>query len=326
MPKVNFNETPSLPLVIVNPTSAGGATGEGWARTASDLRTHFGAFNCAFTKAAGDARRIAREEAQAGRKLIIACGGDGTISETAHGIIESGASYAELGILPSGTGGDFRRTLNIPTRSADAALTLREGATRTIDVIRVTYRNDANEEATRYCINVASFGMSEAVINRVKRNANTWLPSNNARLLGGQISFASAALRATLAFERLHVRIQNDEHAERRLTVANLCVANARYFGGGMKIAPEAKLNDGLLDIVVIGDLSATKILSNAYRLYLGTHLGIEHVYHTRARRVTTEAVDSQKTVKIEIDGELTGDLPATFEIVPRALRVRCPK
>ncbi|HEX9917563.1 MAG TPA: acylglycerol kinase family protein, partial [Pyrinomonadaceae bacterium] len=98
----------SLPLVIVNPASAGGATGRAWPRLASDLRAHFGAFNCTFTERAGDAAVIARREARAGRNLIIACGGDGTISEVANGILESGAD-AELGMLPSGTGGDFRR-------------------------------------------------------------------------------------------------------------------------------------------------------------------------------------------------------------------------
>ncbi|HZG52405.1 MAG TPA: acylglycerol kinase family protein, partial [Pyrinomonadaceae bacterium] len=110
----------SLPLVIVNPASSGGATGRRWPRLASDLRAHFGAFNCAFTERAGDASVIAEREAGAGRSLLIACGGDGTISEVANGILASGAD-AELGILPSGTGGDFRRTLDLSKRGADAA-------------------------------------------------------------------------------------------------------------------------------------------------------------------------------------------------------------
>src|ERR1700682_1042546 len=104
----------TLPLVIVNPTSAGGPTPALPPRTASDLRTHFGPFKCAFTVKRGDARALSESGAKEGRKLIIACGGDGTISEVANGILESGQD-AEMGILPSGTGGDFRRTLKIPT-------------------------------------------------------------------------------------------------------------------------------------------------------------------------------------------------------------------
>ncbi len=313
-----------LPLVLVNPTSAGGATGAAWARTASDLRAHFGAFNCAFTRQQGDGRKFAFEAARAGRKLIIACGGDGTISEVANGIIESGCE-AELGILPSGTGGDFRRTLNIPTRTADAARSLREGATRKIDVVRVTHRDHEDEEVVRYSINVASFGMSERVVERVKRKGSAWVGANNSPLLGGQASFADAALRAALVFEKPTVRVAIDEQRERQLTLTSLCIANARYFGGGMKIAPEAKLTDGLLDVIHIGDLSKITILANAYRLYLGTHLGMQQVHHTRARRITARAADATVKVKIEVDGESIGSLPATFEIVPQVLRIRIP-
>src|SRR6266851_183675 len=106
----------SLPLVIINPVSAGGATGDAWPKTASELRTHFGAFHPAFTTKPSEAIEIAAEAARKGTKLIIACGGDGTISEVANGILAAG-SDAELGILPSGTGGDFRRSLHIPNRT-----------------------------------------------------------------------------------------------------------------------------------------------------------------------------------------------------------------
>src|ERR671938_1465026 len=127
-----------LPLVIVNPVSAGGATRDVWPGVASDLRTHFGPFSCAFTEKPGDGQRLAATEAEKGRPLIIACGGDGTASEVANGILESGRDV-ELGLLPSGTGGDFRRTLGISMRAATASRALREGRTRRIDVGRVKY-------------------------------------------------------------------------------------------------------------------------------------------------------------------------------------------
>src|SRR5882672_4290222 len=126
----------SLPLVIINPESAGGATREAWPGIASELATHFGAFTPKFTKHAGEGTELASDAARKGTRLIIACGGDGTISEVANGILTSG-SDAELGILPSGTGGDFRKTLGIPLRSAAAARILRDGQTRSIDVGKV---------------------------------------------------------------------------------------------------------------------------------------------------------------------------------------------
>ncbi|MCA1616325.1 MAG: diacylglycerol kinase family lipid kinase [Acidobacteria bacterium] len=313
----------SLPLVIVNPASAGGATGRAWPRLASVLREHFGAFEAAFTKAAGDGRVIAEGEARAGRGLIIACGGDGTVSEVAGGIIASGAGAA-LGLLPSGTGGDFRRTLRIPSRDADAAAALRRGRTVMIDAGRVEYRNGRGERESRCFVNVASCGMGGEVIRRVKESKSDWLPARGGRLLGGRAAFASASVRAAFAYERPRVRVSLDGGPERTFPLTSFCVANARYFGGGMKIAPEAKLTDGLFDAVAVGDLGTLSILANSYRLYLGTHLGMKEVSRTLCARAEVRAEVAGK-VLLEVDGELTGTLPASFEILPRALRVRVP-
>jgi YegS/Rv2252/BmrU family lipid kinase len=314
----------SLPLIIVNPVSAGGATGDAWPGVASAVRRHFGAFEVAFTQRGGEAAEIAEREARAGRRFVIACGGDGTINEVANGILRAEAGEGtELGVLPSGTGGDFRRTLDVPTRTADAARALREGSTRVMDAGRVRFVNARGEEESRFFVNVASFGMGGDVINRVKTRSG--LPAGAARLLGGKASFAAAALQAALAFEKPSVRISLDGGPESQLTVANFCVANARYFGGGMKIAPNAKVDDGRFDVVAVGDVSALTVLANSYRLYLGTHLGMQEVRHALARRVRAESA-SVEAVKLEVDGELVGRLPAEFEILPGALRVRCPR
>src|SRR5438046_6550003 len=145
----------SLPIVIVNPASADGATREVWPKFASDLRTHFGPFTVAFTEGIGHGRQLAAEAGKQGTKLVIACGGDGTISEVANGIIESN-SEAELGILPGGTGGDFRRSLKISTNVATAARTLRDGRERLIDVGRVTFVKEAGERETVFIVIVRS--------------------------------------------------------------------------------------------------------------------------------------------------------------------------
>ena len=310
-----------LPLIVVNPASAGGATGRAWPGVASAVARHFGPFEVAFTKRPGEAAEIAERAARSGRRLVIACGGDGTINEVANGLLRA-ESEAELGLLPSGTGGDFRRTLGVPQRAADAAKALREGAARSMDAGRVTFVNDVGAEESRFFVNVASFGMGGDVIRRVKSREG--LPAGAARLLGGRLSFAAAALQAAVTFEKPRVRVSLDGGAASHLNVANFCVANARYFGGGMKIAPDAKVDDGRFDVVAIGDVSALTVLANSYRLYLGTHLGMQEVRHAHARRVRADAADGS-TVKLEIDGELAGRLPAEFELLPCALRVRCP-
>ena len=312
-----------LPLVIINPSSASGSTSAAWPRAASDLRAEFGAFQTAFTKVRGDAATLAAGAARKGTKLIIACGGDGTISEVANGILSSGKD-AELGILPSGTGGDFRRTLEIPSHSREAARILREGRTRRIDVGRISFVDHDGGEAMRYFVGVASCGMSTKVIERVKAGGPDWLPANTPRWLGGRISFGASLLQTAMRTEATRLLVQLDDAPERNLLVVNLCIANARYFGGGMKIAPEAKLTDGKFDVVGVGDLGAMKIFTSAPRVYLGSHLSMPEVSHGLARKVTVRPAERDAQIDLEVDGELPGRLPATFQIIPEALRVRC--
>lgn len=313
----------NLPLVIVNPKSASGSTENRWAQVASDLRTHFGAFQVAFTKKAGDGIRLARHGVETGRKFIIACGGDGTINEVANGILETGEDV-ELGVFPSGTGGDFRRTLGMPTATREAAKGLRTGETKLIDVGRVTFLNHDGEETSRFFLNVASFGLSAAIIERVKtKNRLEWLPHD---LLRGKTTFAVSTLQEVLDLNYTTVRVRIDEGEEKTLNTINFAVANSRYFGGGMKIAPDALINDGFFDVVNIGDMRTAKILLNAYTLYAGSHLNLEEVKHIHAKKIEVRAAEAEKEIHLETDGELPGKLPAVFEIVPEALKVRVPK
>ncbi len=314
-----------LATVIINPESGGGATRDAWPGIASDLATHFGAFNPLFTRGVGEGIELASEAARKGARLIIACGGDGTISEVANGILASGTS-AELGILPSGTGGDFRKTLEIPARASDAARILREGCTREIDVGRVTFTKANGETESRHFLGVASFGMSADVIERVKQGGPDWLPAKAPSWLSGRLSFGMAMARTALKTDATRVVVQLNDDPALRMTVANICIANARYFGGGMKIAPNAKLTDGKFDVVSIGDLGAARILANAPRIYLGAHLSMAQVGHSLAAKVHARPANPEEVIQIEVDGELPGALPATFQIVPKALRVRCPR
>ena len=312
----------SLPLVIVNPKSASGSTRENWAGTAADLRAHFGPFNVAFTKSQGHGIDIAERAAKAGRRFIIACGGDGTINEVANGILRSDEDV-ELGVLPSGTGGDFRRTLGMPMNNREAAAALRDGETRTIDVGKATFQDHEAREVSRYFLNVSSVGLAADVIRRVKSaKVFDWLPVESVR---GKANFAVSTLRELAGLEAPIVRVRLDDGEERSLKTVALCIANARYFGGGMMIAPDAKLNDGLLDVINIGDLSTLRVLTNVHSLYRGTHLDMKEVQSTRAKKIEITAFDDSQEIHLETDGELPGKLPAAYEIVPNALRVRFP-
>lgn len=309
-----------LPLIIVNPKSASGSTREKWSAIASDLRTHFGPFNVAFTKGPGDGIDLARRAAaESGRQFIIACGGDGTINEIANGIMQSGKDV-ELGILPSGTGGDFRRTIGMPSEIREAARALKTGKTKSIDVGKVTFHDHEGKKVGRYFLNVSSFGLAASVIGRVKSSSSLdWLPHAGVR---GRASFALSTLQEVAGLDAVNIRVRIDDGDERTLQTVNFCVANARFFGGGMKIAPEAKINDGFLDVVNIGDIRAAKVILNAYTLYRGTHLDLPEVKSKLAKRIEAKPLNPSDEIHIEIDGELPGRLPAIYEIVPRALKI----
>lgn len=311
-----------IPLVIVNPASANATTSRLWPQIASELRSQFGSFSVVFTDAPGSGVKLASEAARKGVEFIIACGGDGTISEVANGILSSGKDI-ELGVLPSGTGGDFRRTLAIPADARGAARLLRIGQTRRVDVGRVSYVDHSGVEATRYFLGVASCGMSTKVIQLVKDGGPNWLPTNTPQWLAGRLSFGASMIQTAIRSNSTKVVVQLDDSHVYRLNVATLCVANARFFGGGMKIAPDARLADGKFDVVSVGELSAVKIATSAPRVYLGKHLSMPEVSHTLARKVELKAAEVTDDIALEIDGELPGRLPATFQMIPGALRIR---
>ncbi len=322
--KISYREgNKNLPIIIVNPKSAGGSTRNRWSQIASDLRSHFGAFRVALTKKQGDGTELAKKFIESGRKFIIACGGDGTINEVANGILQTGEDI-ELGIMPAGTGGDFRRTIGMDSSPREAARQLREGDSKLIDVGKVSFLDYKNKEVSRYFLNVASFGLSASINARVKEKGEfQWIPNETIR---GKTKFAISTLEEILEKEYKTIKVKFDESVEKTLQTINFCVCNARFFGGGMKIAPDAKLNDGYLDLVNIGDIKTARILLNGYKLYNGSHLDLPEVKSKLVKKIVVKPLNEDEIINLETDGELPGKLPATFEIVPKALKIRVPK
>jgi YegS/Rv2252/BmrU family lipid kinase len=306
---------PQRPLVIVNPRSGGGLSEARWGRLVEGLTDGLGPFDTVFTKAPRDATDIARREARAGRRLVVAFGGDGTISETAGGILDAGAGETtELGIIPRGTGGDFRRTLELPEDLAEAARRVREGSPRLIDAGRVRFVAHDGTEAVRHFVNVSSFGFSSTVAGRA--NAST-------KRFGAKAAFLGATVRSLFSYDNTDVWLSLDDGPRERRRVLMVAVGNGRFFGGGMKICPNAQLDSGVLDVVVVGDFTRVDVLTKVGRLFEGTHLELEDVTATTARKLAAAPVDADAVVPLELDGETPGRLPATFEVVPGALRVR---
>jgi len=218
----------------------------------------------------------------------------------------------DLATIPIGTGMDFVRTYGIPHKFDDAVRTAVGGRTRTIDVGRVSFRTWAGEDAERYVCNVGSVGMSAAVAQRA---------NGMSKALGGKATFFYALVRVFLAWQNTVIDVELDG-VKRSARMHDVVVANGQYHGGAMWLAPEAQPDDGLFDVLLIGDVTKADFATTAPKLYRGTHLSHEKVELEKARVVV---VDAAETLPIELDGEQVGTTPARFEIVPGALRVRVP-
>jgi Sphingosine kinase and enzymes related to eukaryotic diacylglycerol kinase len=195
----------------------------------------------------------------------------------------------------------------MPQTIREAAIALKKGETKSMDVGRVTFQSFQDETVSRYFLNVSSFGLAASIIERVKMGSLlSWLPIGSVR---GKASFALSTLQEVIGIGFRSVRIKIDDSDEKIINTINFCVANSRYFGGGMKIAPDAKINDGFFDVVNIGDIGTAKILLNAYTLYIGTHLDLPEVKTRLACRVEAAPADPKTEIHIETDGELPGKL-----------------
>ncbi|MDR0359493.1 MAG: diacylglycerol kinase family lipid kinase [bacterium] len=305
------------PLVVVNPQSGGGRTGRGWPRTAALLRRAGLDFDYALTERPAQAKELAAEAERAGCPLVVAAGGDGTIHEVANGLLErrdGGPPTCRFGLLPLGTGGDFRRTFQIPRDLTEAAHVLVAGRTRRVDAGRVSFTGHSGAAEKCHFVNIADAGIGGDVVTRVNRGL---------RLPSGELTFAFATAVSLLSWRNQPMRVVIDG-AEHQLTAQQVVVANCRYYGGGMCIAPRAMPDDGLLDVVVAGDLGLLENVRLLRPLRRGTHLDGGHpkLLHRTARRVEVEA---PRRVRLDVDGEQPGTPPAVFEIVPGALDLIVP-
>src|SRR5579872_6180322 len=252
------------------------------------------------TTGPGSATRIAAEAAASGADIVAAAGGDGTLNEVLNGVA---GSRSALALLPMGTGNDFARTVGLYGRLPLAVQTLFDGDARPID---------AGHVAGRWFLNVAGCGFDAAVAERANRGPR-WLsgaPAYIAAVIATIARFRPAGLRLTLDGETRELR-------------AMLCsVANARFYGGGMRIAPDARLDDGLFDVCLLAEAGVLEFLTPFPRVFRGTHTAHPKVAMLRARQV---GIESDRPLPLLIDGEVIGTTPAEFSLEPYAVRFLFP-
>ncbi len=301
---------------LVNPASASGRTRRLWpemARRAAAAGLDGPAY---LRERPGELPSLVLKATDAGAELVVVIGGDGTLNEVVRGLMQlkdDGKPVPELAVIPRGTGRDFVRTFRIPTKLDEAIAVARDGESRTVDAGRVEYRTWSGETGVSFFANVASAGMSGAIAQRA---------DSTTKALGGKIAFFAATMAVFWRWQPTEMTITVDDE-ERVAMMHDVLVANCRYLGGGMKMCPEALPDDGLFDVLTIGNLTKTDLALTLPRAYRGSHLPHPKAELLRGSLVT---IDAETEVPIELDGEQPGTTPVRFEVVPGALRVRVPR
>ena len=302
--------------VIVNPESNKGKTRQRWNQIKEGLKSYLKEFKYEFTEKPFQATEISRVAIKEGTELIVGVGGDGTINEIANGFYEEKKIInpeAALGIVPSGTGCDFTRSLNIPLGLKKALKVIAHAPSSLIDIGRVKYKSHSGKEDERFFLNVSDFGIGGEVVkkideNRMKRKASSYLKC----LISTYISYKN---------KRIHIKVDGEDLPLDEYLIGT--ISNGRIFGKGMKIAPDAKLDDGLFDVVLVKGMKKLEFFMNVWKIYSGTHLSHPKISLIRGKKIEAFSADEEKEVLIEVDGEQVGTLPATFEIVPQNILVK---
>ena len=304
-------------VFIVNPTSAAGATGSRWPAILKCVEAHFANFEVLTTKGPRDATSLARSAILRGFRLIVAVGGDGTLSEVINGFFDEASktySSAALGYIPCGTGGDFRRSLKWDKDIDKAIQRLRKRELTTIDIGNVSFV-DKGLVHKQHFMNISSCGVSGLSVQ---------IANNSSKMLGGLMTFYVASVRGMLQYKKLNLRVKFDDGAWEELDEVNcIAVCNGSYFGGGMKVAPNAEINDGFFDVTIWSNYNLLDFITKSSAMYDGTHVQNIKTRTMRCKRIEVDYQASRNDdCVIELDGEAPGSIPATWTVIPSAINL----
>ena len=302
--------------VIVNPESNQGRTKKRWKRIKEALKSFLKEFKYEFTEKPLQAVEISRSAIKEGIELIVGVGGDGTINEIANGFFEQEKPInpeTALGIIPSGTGSDFSKSLHIPLGLRNALRVITQAPSNRIDIGKVTYRNHSASEVERFFLNVSDFGIGGEVVYKM----------NQERMEKKASSYFKCLVSTFMSYtnKKLNISVDGEELPVDEYMVG--AIANGRIFGKGMKVAPEASLDDGMFDLVLVRKMKKLEFFRNVFRIYTGTHLSHPKISLIRGTKIEVAPADMEERILIEVDGEQVGSLPATFEILPQRLLVK---
>lgn len=312
------------PLLIVNPRSGGGRTGETFEKMREVIARSLGDIDVVLTERALHATELAREAALEGRETVVAVGGDGSIHEVVNGLMqarERGAGRTRLGVIGQGTGGDFRKSLGIEHRLDRYCAAIQGGKTRTIDVGRLTHGKEEGGSGTAFFVNILSVGLGGLVDRYV---------AETSKRFGGTFAYFLASARGLLEapIGVLACTISlGGETREEEISTRSMAICNGRFFGSGMEVAPMADLGDGIFDVVDLGAAPRLRFAMVSSQIYSGKHIQNPDVKHFTCDRIAMELLnrDAADRFLLDVDGEPLGRMPLTVELVRGALEVLVP-
>lgn len=317
--------------VIINPASASGRTASRWRRIVSRLEQGGEAFEVLLTNGPGDAITLARTAVREGMSGLVVLGGDGTVGEVVGGCIEADGSGVvrpgiDISIIHQGTGGDLARGLGIPKEEEAAIEVALTGVPRAIDAGVVRFRRmdgldpcveaQADGSYVRGFVANSNVGMGSEVVQQV---------TGRLKKLGNNGAFAVATIGCLARNRTRRVSLAFDDGPASELEIVDVSICNNRYMGGGMLAAPDASLDDGMLDVIMIGAAGRLKLLRTFPKIYKGTHVQDALVRVRQTAELHVDVPAGARPEGVVVDGEPVGQTPATWRVIPRAVSVRVP-
>ncbi len=304
------------PYLVVNPTSGGGRTGKTFPEMRKAIERALGTCEVGETTRAGHAVELARAAAEKGHELIVAVGGDGTFSDVVDGVLRAGNADTEVALIGQGTGGDFRKTLELEHRLDGYLAAITSGKKRGLDVGRFRYQTRAGETRDRHFVNILSCGLGGLVDQYV---------AGASRMFGGTAAYFGASVRGLLAVQKGRLRCELSLAGKAETHVLHtyvLAICNGRFFGAGMHVAPMADPSDGVFEVIALESTSKLGFALTSGRIYSAKHMDTATHLRCDKIRVTLENEDAGPFL-LDVDGEPLGALPIDVELVRSAVTLR---
>lgn len=303
--------------VLVNPKAGSGIASRKIPEISRALERAELPFDVVQTTGPGDARRLVDEARADGVDCVAVVGGDGTLNEASQAYVDAEGNPRpgpDLALIPAGTGGDLRKTFDLGDGVDEAVQRIAGAQPRPLDLGILELVADDGTKVVRAFLNITSFGIG-GLTDRIVNSTPKWI--------GGKAAFFSGTLRAMFAYVNSPVKITIDDEPWFEGPIFNVAIANGRFFGGGMMIAPDADPSDGKFDVVALGDLTRVEAMGLSRAIYSGSHPGRRKVQIRRGSRVVATPLRARRDVLIDMDGETPGRLPLSAKVAAGALKIR---